>query len=105
VGSVCGPARKRQCTAQIARYSPLIGQAPVALLALIGAEYAATERGTILTVARLTPKGPLSGYAPGNDPAYSSTTSVSANQAAAYLSRVASCHLDLPPAPTLRGWR
>jgi hypothetical protein len=80
-------------------------QMPVALLALIGAEYAATEHGTILTVARLTPKGPLSGYAPGNDPAYSSTTSVSANQAAAYLSRVASCHLDLPHAPTLRGWR
>jgi hypothetical protein len=78
---------------------------PVALLALIGAEYAATEHGTILTVARLTPKRPLSGYAPGNDPAYSSTTSVSANQAAAYLSRVASCHLDLPHAPTLRGWR
>jgi hypothetical protein len=64
--SVCGPARKRQCTALFARdsqesdrnckYQPVIGdtasvQMPVALLALIDTDYAATERGTVLTMA------------------------------------------------------
>jgi hypothetical protein len=65
--SVCGPARKRQCSALIARYSPLIGdtvsvQVRVALLALIGTDYSATERGTVLTVAPIDPNGQLSRF-------------------------------------------
>jgi hypothetical protein len=71
--SVCGSARKRHCTALIARYSQEsdrnckyqpIGdtvsvQMPAPLLALIGTEYAATERGTILTVALIDAERPI----------------------------------------------
>jgi hypothetical protein len=56
---VCGPPRKRQCTAL---FGPLIGDTvsvPVALLAPIGTDYAATERGTVLTMAPIDTESPI----------------------------------------------
>jgi hypothetical protein len=46
--SGCGPARKRQCIALIARYrNDTSVQVPVTPLALIGTDDAVTGRGTV----------------------------------------------------------
>ena len=51
--SVSGPARKRRCTALIARYrnDTVSVQVPVTLLALTGTDDAVTERGTVLKLS------------------------------------------------------
>jgi hypothetical protein len=76
----------------------------VGLLALFSTEYAPTERGTILTVARLTPKGPLSGYAPGKSCVFKYDQRIGKS---GHCLLVAGGVLSpgLAPRPTLRGWR
>jgi hypothetical protein len=58
--SICGLARKRQCTALIARYrnDTVSVKVPVTLLALTGTDDAVTGRGTVLTMAPIDTERP-----------------------------------------------